>query len=94
MYDTKHDKCVKTPPFIVVGWNSAYSDAYFLSLVYIITDNLANLKNSKKMVKTRVFHFKILLVIFLKIGQKPTIHGMRNKNKTCNSLTFIYTYIP
>ncbi len=44
MYDNQYEKYVKTHPFIVAGWDSAYFYTNLLLLGYIITENLLNLK--------------------------------------------------
>ncbi len=46
MYDNQYEKYVKTQPFIVAGWDSAYFNAYLLLLGYIITENPSNFKKN------------------------------------------------
>ena len=42
MYDNQYEKYVKTQPFIVAGWDSAYFNTYLHLLGYIITENSSN----------------------------------------------------
>ncbi len=37
MYDNQYEKYVKTQPFIVSGWDSAYFNTYLLLLGYTYT---------------------------------------------------------
>ncbi len=44
MYVKQNEKYVKTQPFIVAGWDSAYLKTYLLLFGYIITENPSNFK--------------------------------------------------
>ncbi len=96
MYDNQYEKYVKTLSFIVAGWDSAYFNTYLLLLGYIIAENPSNFKKKFNLKLARWKNdkndgvlFPNLVCFFLKIGRKPTLPGMRNKNKNCGSLRMI-----
>ncbi len=95
-YDNHYKKYLKTQPFIVAGWDSAYFNTYLLLLGYIIAENPSNFKKKFNLKLARWKNdkndgvlFPNLVCFFLKIGRKPTLPGMRNKNKNCGSLRMI-----